>query len=288
MNLVSSDLILTIAEKGAEMVSLKTKDGRIEFIWQGNSDSWNGHAPLLFPAVGDWKDNIYLYKGNKYEMPRHGFAQVHPFKMSYEHEGIKCILSSNEETKKYYPFEFELDIFYRLIKNKLYITQKVKNLSSDDMPFSIGEHVGFNIPLVENGKIEDYYLQFDQKETAERYPLIDGRTIGSAIPCLEDESIIQLDSNMFTGGAWNFKNLVSDSITLKSKQSSHNICVEYPGFSYFSIWSIPGAPFLCIEPCNGIAASDNEGYDPYKKEGIHILKPQEQSRFFYSISINGL
>ena len=60
---VSNDyLSLTVASRGAEVVSLQSPEDGTEFIWQGDPRYWEDHSPLLFPAVGDWKDNRYIYK----------------------------------------------------------------------------------------------------------------------------------------------------------------------------------------------------------------------------------
>ncbi|NJN35002.1 MAG: hypothetical protein HC817_12845, partial [Saprospiraceae bacterium] len=32
-------------------------------------------SPVLFPIVGGLKDNTYYFKGEKYTLPRHGFAR---------------------------------------------------------------------------------------------------------------------------------------------------------------------------------------------------------------------
>ena len=64
---------LTVDTHGAEAVSLK-KDGK-EYIWNGNPEFWNRHAPVLFPFVGKPKDKKYRYEGKKYPMGQHGFAR---------------------------------------------------------------------------------------------------------------------------------------------------------------------------------------------------------------------
>ena len=278
-------LELKVSEIGAELISLQnTLDGQ-EFIWQGDARYWEDHSPLLFPAVGDWKDNQYKYDGVTYEMPLHGFARTQRFDINCSENEIVCILDSNEETLKYYPFLFRLTIVYSLDKNTLHVEQYIRNMEEKKMPYSIGEHVGFRIPLFDNERYEDYYVEFEKEETACRYPLIDGKEIGNPIPCLNKENRIRLTEDMFVEGAWNFENLCSERVSLQSDVNDVKIIIDFPNFSHFSIWSVPKAPYICIEPCKGMAASSDEGYNPFEKRGICILDGKKEDIAVYSISI---
>lgn len=278
-------LELTISSHGAEIISLITQPDTHQMIWPGDTRYWSDHAPILFPAVGDWRDNKYIYREREYEMPLHGFARMQEFRVTVDNNRISCLLEANEETLKYYPFYFSLEIVYQLLHHRLAVRQIVTNYTADRMPYSIGEHMGFQIPLLQNENLEDYYLQFSEKETAQRYPLIDGRIIGDPVPCLQDENCIPLTRTMFENGAWNFTGLKSQQVILASTTNEHRIIVDFPDFSHFSIWSVPGADFLCIEPCKGIAASAEEGYNPFEKKGIRILEPgrSELTEYFLTL-----
>lgn len=281
----NSYLSLGVAELGAEIVSLKEKMEQTEFIWQGDPKYWEDHAPLLFPAVGDWKKNQYEYKGTTYEMPLHGFARNQRFDIEVNGEEMICTLKSNVQTEKYYPFPFLLTVVYSLKKNILHVEQYIQNLGEEKMPYSIGEHVGFRVPLYENETYRDYYVQLDHKETACRYPLRDDGMIGPAVPCLQGEDKIRLTEDMFAEGAWNFAGLRSERVSLKNDRNQCQVIMDFPGFSHFSLWSVPGAPYLCIEPCNGVTSSPEEGEDPFLKRGIHILDPGQEETAVYSITV---
>ena len=43
-------LAVTIASKGAELQSIRSKDGT-EYLWQGDPAYWTSHAPNIFPYV---------------------------------------------------------------------------------------------------------------------------------------------------------------------------------------------------------------------------------------------
>ncbi len=42
----------TVADAGAELISVREKASGAERIWTGDPAVWNRHAPLLFPFVG--------------------------------------------------------------------------------------------------------------------------------------------------------------------------------------------------------------------------------------------
>lgn len=278
-------LILTVSEIGAEIISLRTaKEGK-ELIWQGAPGFWSEHAPLLFPAVGDWKENRFDYKGNIYEMPVHGFARFRPFEICCEESRIICTLRSDEQSAKYYPFSFCLTIIYTLDQNTVQAEQFIRNTAEEPMPYSIGEHIGFQVPWSAECSYEDYTVEFDMAETADRYPLKNGREIGEPIPCLKGEKTIRLNQQMFAEGAWNFAGLRSQRATLKEKDGDTEVILDFPNFTHFSLWSQPNAPFLCMEPCNGIAASAEEGYDLFRKKGIRILDGGKEDTVVYSITV---
>ena len=240
----------------------------LQYIWQGDPKYWSDHSPLLFPAIGDWKDNKYVIDGKEYEMPCHGFGRLEKFEIHCKDTEMICTLHSNKEIQTIYPFDFTLTIVYSLDRNILHV-----------------EHIGFCVPLYKGEVYEDYYLEFEKEETANRYPLLNGRTIGKPVPCLMQTKKIPLHSEMFVNGAWNFKGLSSQRVCLASEKNQHKIIIDFPGFSHFSIWSVPNASYICIEPCNGIAASEEEGYDPYQKKGIHVLKPGHSEIVTYSVTL---
>ena len=67
-------LTVEIAEKGAELQSIKDANGR-EYLWQGDPDFWPRRSPILFPLVCSVNDDTYTVDGKDYHLPRHGFAR---------------------------------------------------------------------------------------------------------------------------------------------------------------------------------------------------------------------
>ena len=51
VTLKSNELTAIISKKGAEIQSVKSKNGT-EFMWCGDEKVWSGRAPILFPICG--------------------------------------------------------------------------------------------------------------------------------------------------------------------------------------------------------------------------------------------
>lgn len=136
----NDQLIAEIAEHGAELISLKSKEHGLEYIWQGDPAYWGRHAPVLFPFVGRLKDDQYVYQGKTYQMGQHGFARDMDFEViEHGQEMASFILRSTPETLEKYPFDFELVISYELggdasrfiIKWQIPVKKKCSFLSVD-------------------------------------------------------------------------------------------------------------------------------------------------------------
>ena len=284
---LSNDFIeISIKDLGAELCSLKKKNLPIEYIWQGDKKYWNRHSPILFPIVGKLIDNEYTYENRTYQMTQHGFARDNTFKVfAQEHDYICFKLEDSIDTMKIYPFEFELYIGYRLIKNSLEVSYKVVNKSKKEMLFSIGAHPAFNWPLEKADK-ESYYFGFEDTKELERLPLTqDGISNNKEIIDLED-SKLALYEELFKDDALIIQNLENKTITFKNSQDSRDIKVSFDGFDYLGLWSKPsGAPFVCIEPWHGLADFIGHHKKLEDKQGIISLSSNEVFESSYTISI---
>ena len=81
------------------------------------------------------------------------------------------LLASDEDTLAVFPFHFEFRVLYELRKATLNVTYEITNDSDEELFFSVGGHPAFALPLVEGTEYSDYYLEFEQKETAPRWPI---------------------------------------------------------------------------------------------------------------------
>lgn len=273
---------------GAELKKLILKKDNKNYLWHGDSKYWGRRAPVLFPIVGRLKDNKYTYQGKEYRMTQHGFARDKDFKLVEEKsDGLRYRLEDDDSTLEIYPFSFILDIIYKIKGNKLSIKYHVKNENKEEMYFSIGAHPAFYWPLIEEEEKQDYYLEFEKKEEASRYLLEEGLLNHETEKIIDDSKILDLKADTFKDDALVFKNLKSEAAALKSRNSDRKIEMEFKGFPYLGIWSQSAeAPFICIEPWQGIADSVDSSGKLEEKEGINKLQAAEEFSFEYSILID--
>ena len=266
VTITNNTLTATIAEKGAELISLQ-KQGK-ELIWEGNPYYWGKHSPVLFPIVGTLKNNRYTTRGRQYEMGRHGFARDMSFKVSDQSDDrVTSVLTENESTLAAYPFAFELKMHYLLNGPELEITYEVTNTGNKLMPYSLGAHPAFAL----DSNIENYSLAFAEDDEIVYHHLKDDLICRetSVIPLSRHQ--LMLSSKLFENDALVIKSLRSREVTLL-KNNRPILTVALGDFPNLGLWTKPGAPFICIEPWQGYADSVESQTDILEeKEGIRLL-----------------
>ena len=262
-----------INAKGAELTSLVNKENQLDYMWAGDPAVWGKHSPVLFPIVGTLKNNTYLYNGREYRLPRHGFARDKQFAVeSHNGDSITFLLRNDAETLTVYPFAFEFRLRYTLFENSLAVAYEVVNPAKELMYFSVGAHPAFKIPLVAGTDYTDYYLQFNQVETAPRWPISpDGLIEQTPIDLLQNTNRLNLSKDLFQKDALVLKGMASTIITLGSNKTEHGFRFDYPGFPFMGIWAAKNADFVCVEPWCGIADSVAGTQQLPEKEGINKL-----------------
>ncbi|SHG19047.1 Galactose mutarotase [Flavobacterium fluvii] len=276
----NSNLTARINHFGAELFSLQNRDDK-EYIWEGNPSFWGKHSPVLFPIVGTLKNSSYYYEGTEYHLPRHGFARDMEFILSNKSENSATFsLTSSEESRNVYPFDFELQIIYTLDKNKLIIGYNIINNNNCIMPFSIGAHPAFALPK----PFEEYSLAFEYPETLTSYELENDLLSDKSTTLEMIENQISLTYSLFQKDALIFKNLQSKNITI-SENKKPLLCVQFDDFPNLGIWTKSNAPFLCIEPWLGYSDTVHSSGNILEKEGIQLLEAKKSLKYNFSIEI---
>lgn len=283
----ANDLELTINTFGAEMTSVK-KSGR-EYLWQGDSDIWSGQAPNLFPFIGRLTNNSYSLCGKVYPMGIHGFAAKSEFELVKAKKNSAVFeLKSNEETKEKYPFDFVFKVTYTLGSDTVEVSYDVENKSDKTMPFGIGGHPGFKVPISDEEKFDDYYLEFAAPCVPDRVEFtpqvyLSGNT--SRYPLIND-CRINLTHRLFDDDAIILKNMTR-KVTLKSKNGTHGVTVDFPDMPYFGIWHMPKmqAPYVCLEPWSSLPARQDVVEEFNAKSDLIFLKSDETYKNEWSITL---
>lgn len=253
--LKNEKLSLTVSSMGAEMRNLQAAEGT-EYLWQGAPKYWSDRAPNLFPFIGRLTNNTYKYLGSVYPMSIHGFAATKEFSVVENKEHCLVLeLRSDEEIKKSYPFNFVLRIGYELKDNQVDITFHVENLDENTMPFGIGGHPGFNVPLIEGESFEDYEIEFAVPCYPDRVGFSTAVYMNGhdeSYP-LRENRFIDLRHDLFDEDAIILKNMARE-VTLRSRISGRGVKVTYPDLPYLGVWHWPktDAPYVCIEPWSSL------------------------------------
>jgi galactose mutarotase-like enzyme len=270
---LENDLIkISVESMGAELKSVKGSTGGTEYLYGGDGEFWGFSSPVLFPFVGRQKNGVYFYRGQKYQMPIHGFARRSEFALIGETKNMLTFeLKSNGETRAIYPFGFVFRIMYEIDGNTVKISYSVANTGEGEMFFGLGAHPGFLCPLQRDEKFEDYFLQFSENETADIMKVTEaGLFSKDTAPYLKEENEINLNFGLFKNDALVFSGLKSKSVCLKSKKGGRYIKVDFGDFKYLGIWTLAGAEFLCVEPWQ--THGDYEDFEGEISEKPGILK----------------
>lgn len=272
---------------GAQLISFR--DGERELLWTGDPAYWREHAPVLFPIVGALREGRTKIKGQWYEMLQHGFAKRREFTVNGQEESaVSLTLRADGETKGQYPFDFALTVAYSL-EDAGYRTQfTVENTGDEPLPFCIGGHPGFNLPMEDGAKFEDYTLQFEQDE-AQKCPavvlgagLLDYEKVHFALEGRE----IPLRHSLFYGDALVFKDLHSRRVRIVNKATGRGVEMDFDGFPMLGVWSAANdGPYVCLEPWTGCATLTTEGDEFTEKVNMQTIGPGEKCSYTFRVRV---
>lgn len=267
---------------GAQLSSL-TLDGH-EYLWQADPRWWGKHAPILFPIVGSIRDDEASSAAGTCHLGRHGLAR------DYDHELVENTgstvtyrLDSTDETLAKYPYPFRLEMTYALEgPATLAQTFSVTNTGTREMPFFLGGHPAFNVPVVPGERFEDYELRFTRPWTESSPVIADGGLLDyeSLTPLFEDADRLALAHGLFAKDAIVLAGVPDDTLEMVGP-SGHGVRVDFAGFDHVGVWSAEPAkddaecPFAAIEPWCGTATRTDEDDVLEHKQNLLVAHPGE-------------
>lgn len=273
-------LKIKVNNLGAELTSVEF-NGK-EKLHDGKN-FWDRQAPILFPTVGRLRDNKTIIEEKEYEIPQHGFAKDMKFELMEKTKNKEVYeLNSNEETLKKYPFKFTLSVEYEILEDILKTKIKVINKDEKKMLFGLGGHPGFKLDMPQ----EEYYFELEKEEQEVEFMEVAGNYISNkpAKNILKENKIIEITKESFLNDAIMMKKLKSNKITLKQKKDSKPILeFSFEDFPILAIWSLPNAPYICLEPWFNYADRVEETGYFKDKEGIVTLNPKEEFNCEFSV-----
>lgn len=280
VSISTAALSAEISATGAELIRLQDRTGA-DLLWDGNPAFWNGRSPLLFPIVGEVKDNRLTVAGKAYEIGRHGFARTSTFALVGS-DAASCTwrLESSEATRRHYPFEFRLDVTYRIEGATLHMEARVTNTGAAVMPASFGFHPALRWPLPYGKPRAAHEIVFEKNEPAPIRRPIDGLLSGRQFPTPVRDRHLLLKDDLFEEGA-----LVFDTLASRSVLYGEAVRVDFPRMPHLGIWTKPGAGYVCIEPWQGHASPEGFDGELADKPGIVVIAPGASETFAMSISV---
>jgi len=286
ISIQNDHISLTVDTLGAQMMSLQSNG--CEYLWQGDPQYWQDRAPVLFPVIARLYGEKHLVEGREYPMGIHGFVAQSEFSVA-EHSRDRLLLrlTDSPATLAQYPFPFSFEILYLLKDKTLEITYRVQNMGEQTMPFAIGGHPGFRVPLRSGERFEDYRLEFSKPCRPDRVLfsdqlLLNGQT--APYPLTEGKAIL-LAHQLFD----------EDAIILQNTDRTVSLChgdrprvtVSFPDMPYVGFWHWPktDAPYVCIEPWTSLPGRQNVVEDLSCRSDLIQLKAGKTYANTWSVTI---
>jgi galactose mutarotase-like enzyme len=286
---------VVIKRLGAEVISYQVWDENggkmLPLLWNDNNDSpppqggWKNHATVLFPHVGGLKNRESWLGDVKITSPgNHGFARHSVFDVvghdDGDHAYIRYRLIANNETRRFYPFDFKFDVVYSLRGNELSAEFEITSMEeSEDIFFSLGWHPGFSTSYPDiGGKKSDWqiilkrgrYRHYRNNENCRLTGEIDEFDFEGPLSWTEEE----LERTVML----EIENRDIRTCEFYNPKIKRGLKIDFRDFPFLVIWSEIGREFICIEPCQGL--DDHEMQESFdQKVGIVRLSPLESKKW---------
>lgn len=247
-----------------------------EWFWDPKASRTRGGIPFLFPICGrlerDGVEGAYLCNYTRYQLPIHGFAMRMPWHVLDDSapDALSLEFTDTDETRAVYPFEFRLQLTWRISADRLVCTQEYLNTGDEPLPYYAGFHPYFLTPPPGAGK-DAVQLTY----TAQRRLLYNERLTdiaGTAAPPRAPIAITapEINEALLTvpdGSAACLR--FPDGYTLEVSARG----LETAGlFPFMQFYTMPDKPFFCIEPWMSFPNAMNS------MQGVRWLAPGARDR----------
>jgi len=286
-----------VPEIGSNLVSLRSSKQDIDVLmapgtleeFKAKTTGWG--FPVLMPPnrinQGRFTFNgrEYVFEINergKYHL--HGIVHDLPWRVvGTSTDGAASVttaIRSDDHSKimRSYPHSFELRMTFSLRGARMDITVEAENFGSDPMPFGVGFHPYFNVPLSPVSSKDKCTVQVPAKQywelddlipTGRRLPVSGPRDLRQPKPLSEvmlDDVFTDLD---FVGGA----------SVAELRDNGAGITVRYGAGEEFKHWVVytgktPADPFVCLEPYTWVTNAPNLVLPP-EETGFLVLQGGE-------------
>ena len=278
----------SVSSLGAELQSIRSAEG-VSYLWNGDPAYWSGRAPILFPFVGALRGDRAACGAGEICLPKHGLARRREWTLEEAAaDRLTYRLDADDETRAGYPYDFSLRVRYTLGDHAVTTAFQIGNTGGQTMPYCIGGHPAFHVPLAEGEAFEDYFLEFEQPETADcpQVELSSGLIRTERNRVLTEARVLPLNHALFRGDALIFDRLKSQSARLVSRKSGRGVRMDFAGMAFFAVWSpSKDSPFVALEPWTGTGTQVSEDDVFEHKQCLRRLAPGQEDTVSFTVTV---
>lgn len=285
-----ASLRVVVDRTGAEMISLATRDtttGKwVGFLHRdGQTDppesGWANHATVMGYFVHRLVDEQSTYRDATITGGNHGFLRHFEFsapEFDAAAGSLTYRVAADAIPPAAYPLRVPLALTYRLEGDSLAVEFAFTNEEPAlEAHLSFGVHPGFVVSSIAAADVllpRGTYIRHWAPGN-----FLDGRQDaivheGGPMPFAKED----LEGSYLLGIA----GVPERQFTLRDAPGGREVTLDFGDCPYLTIWS-DGGPFICLEPCWGLA--DSRPQRPFQdKVGIQRIAPGETLRASFSIT----
>jgi galactose mutarotase-like enzyme len=156
----------------------------------------------------------------------------------------------------------------------LTVTLAVANRDPQPLPYAVGLHPAFRWPL--GGSPARHGIVFENEERPEVPIIAPGGLFSSRMRRIPLEGKrLPLSGALMEREALCFLNVASSRL---DNGVGMRVAVELENFPHVALWSLPPAPFLCVEAWTGHGDPCDFDGDLYQKPSMRVLAPGRSDR----------
>jgi galactose mutarotase-like enzyme len=241
----AKSLVTLVPARGAIVTRFRVGERELLYLDEATlldpGKNVRGGVPLLFPSPGKLAGDRYERGGHAGSMKQHGFARDVAWQVK-SHEGRSATLAieSTDATRAMYPWDFRATVTYTLRGRCLRLDFAVDSTGRETMPFGFGIHPYFAVADKASARIATNATRaFDnvtKKDVAfHGFDLTKG----------------EVDVHLLDHGSTASELAWGDGAKLAIRGS--------PEFGRWVVWTLPGKPFVCVEPWTAPGNALNTG-----------------------------
>lgn len=201
-----------------------------------------GGMPFLFPFPSRTREDRYVLDGRAYHMPMHGLFKNAAFavRSASEREVALWACSNAAMREAHYPFDFEIELRYRIDGDALRLTARVDNRSAAPMPHALGWH-----PFFKGSDKKRARLKHSMRVHYDYVNCADG-----PVPALDDLSLRWDDV---------FHSPAEREVVLENPADGYAVRMRFDEAFQALVVCTWVEDSICVEPWCGIPDSANSG-----------------------------